>query len=316
MNDKEINSHLKRISLKNWNRLFDLIPQIQATTKFGEWHGGKPDSNGIIEFPNVIHSRIVNDFVNIMYELDLIVDFDWGNWEKGNEILRISNFADQDNVTLVKILTVIIRNGRFNEGLLIRAFENKSIEKILIQIKSNSNTPSLGIVNFDAHLDLRPYNIEGSSGTMFSQIADNCIAKEQEFAYMCLGVQTSANTISLFKKADSLGVNYIFAKDFDDDFENNSAKVDHFISAYEHIYVTICSDLFNSASAPGVSAMQPFGMNPEVVLRILKQILVSNKVISIDIAEVSPRFDQDKRTAKLAAVIIYAIINTLFEVIQ
>jgi len=149
---------------------------------------------------------------------------------------------------------------------------------------------------------------------MFSQIADKCLHERLKFAYMCLGVQASANTISLFKKADSLGVKYIFAKDFDENnFVNISAEINNFIKKHEHIYVTICSDLFNSAFAPGVSAMQPFGMNPEITLKFLKEVLKFNKVISIDIAEVSPRFDQDKRTAKLVAVIIYAIINTLIE---
>ena len=188
---------------------------------------------------------------------------------------------------------------------------------IINHLKKHTKNPNIGIINFDAHLDLRPYKNEGSSGTMFSQIADKCLAERLKFAYMCLGVQTYANTISLFKKADSLEVKYIFAKDFDENnFVNISAELNNFIKKHEHIYVTICSDLFNSAFAPGVSAMQPFGVNPEIALKFLKEVLKSNKVISIDIAEVSPRFDQDKRTAKLVAVIIYAIINTLIEAKQ
>ncbi len=176
------------------------------------------------------------------------------------------------------------------------------------------NEDSLGIINFDAHLDMRPYKNEGSSGTMFSQIADNCKNENREFAYMCLGVQTYANTISLFKEADSLGVNYVLAKDFTEpNLVNISNNLSAFISKYKHIYITVCSDLFNSAVAPGVSAMQPFGMNPEVVLNFIKQIIKSNKVISVDIAEVSPRFDQDNRTAKLAAIVIYGMINAFIE---
>lgn len=59
--------------------------------------------------------------------------------------------------------------------------------------------------------------------------------------------------------------------------------------------------------------MQAFGLNPEIVIKFLKEILKSNKVVSFDIAEVSPRFDHDKRTAILAAIIVYAIINGLIE---
>ena len=185
---------------------------------------------------------------------------------------------------------------------------------IINHLRNQSENPSLGIINFDAHLDLRPYNNGGSSGTMFSQIADNCLSDNLRFAYMCLGVQASANTLNLFKKADSLGSNYMLAKDFEEhNFDHISQEIANFIDKHENIYVTVCSDLFNSSVAPGVSAMQPFGMNPEIALKFLKEILKSNKVISLDVAEVSPRFDQDNRTAKLITVILYAIINTLFE---
>ncbi len=186
---------------------------------------------------------------------------------------------------------------------------------IVGHLESSSNDkPSLGIINFDAHLDLRPYSNGGSSGTMFSQIADSCLAHHRKFSYLCLGVQTYGNTISLFKRADALGARYILAKDFvESNSERISNEVQQFVDAHSHIYVTLCSDVFNSAFAPGVSALQPFGMNPEVVLAQIKEILKSKKVISLDIAEVSPRFDQDNHTAKLVAVIIYAAINTMSE---
>ncbi len=180
--------------------------------------------------------------------------------------------------------------------------------------KNGKNKPSLGIINFDAHFDLRPYKNQGSSGTMFTQIADRCAEQSHPFSYMCLGVQASSNTISLFKKADLLGVKYILGKDFvEPNFESISKTIDEFIDKHELIYFTLCSDVINASFAPGVSAIQPFGMNAEVVLTFIKQIFRSKKVVSFDIAEVSPRFDQDNRTAKLIAVIIFAIINVLNE---
>jgi len=183
--------------------------------------------------------------------------------------------------------------------------------------KQASPRPSVGIINFDAHFDLRPYPNGGSSGTMFAQIADRCAVEKREFGYLCLGIQTSSNTVSLFKRAELLGASHVLAKDFiEPNFTSISSQIASFADRHEHLYVTICSDVFNAASAPGVSALQPFGMNPEVVLLFLKEILATNRVVSLDIAEVSPRFDQDKRTAKLAAVILYAIVNTLTETWQ
>ena len=65
------------------------------------------------------------------------------------------------------------------------------------------------------------------------------------------------------------------------------------------------------AFAPGVSAPQSLGLDPEVVLPLLKHVLRTRKVRGFDICEISPRFDQDNTTANLGAVIIFAVINTL-----
>ena len=186
---------------------------------------------------------------------------------------------------------------------------------ILKYLLRDNSKPNIGIINFDAHFDLRPYPNGGSSGTMFRQIADICKEQELKYSYLCFGVQKHRNTVDLFKTADKLGANYILAKDIvDGDNCNIMEKLDNFIEYKDHIYITICTDVFSSAFAPGVSATQPLGLAPERVLRFLKYILRSDKVISFDIAEVSPRFDQDNTTANLASVLIFTVINTLCQI--
>jgi formiminoglutamase len=182
-------------------------------------------------------------------------------------------------------------------------------------IKNENKNSSIGIINFDAHFDLRPYDSGPSSGTMFKQIADTCSKQDQKYSYMCIGIQKHSNTIDLFKTAQRLGVLYILAKDiaYGDDF-GIMEQVDNFIKQNDSIYLTICSDAFASAYAPGVSATQSLGLDPEKSLKFIKYILRSNKVISFDIAEVSPRFDQDNQSANLAAVIIFSAVNVLAKI--
>lgn len=177
------------------------------------------------------------------------------------------------------------------------------------------DTSKLGIINFDAHFDLRPYDRNGpSSGTMFRQIADRCNQRACEFAYFVLGIQKYGNTVSLFKTANALNTEYVLAKDmYPENFGKIKEQLDSFIARQNEIYLTICSDVFSSAYAPGVSAPQPFGLEPDTVMTLMKHILKSGKVISFDIAEVSPRFDEDNHTAKLASVLIYGFVNTLIE---
>ncbi|EYE87843.1 formimidoylglutamase [Fervidicella metallireducens AeB] len=190
------------------------------------------------------------------------------------------------------------------------AFGNYS--GILNYLAKKTDKPKIGIINFDAHFDLRPYPEGGNSGTMFRQIADICKEKNLDYSYFCIGIQKHSNTVDLFKTADRLGVNYILAKDIiDSDNWSVLEKLDDFIKLQDHIYVTICTDVFSTSYAPGVSATQPLGLDPERVLKFLKHILRSNKTVSFDICEVSPRFDLDSTTADLASLIIFSLVNTV-----
>lgn len=170
----------------------------------------------------------------------------------------------------------------------------------------------LGIVNFDAHFDLRPYKNGSSSGSMFRQIADICKEDGEKYKYLPLGIQQHSNTVQLFKVAKALGVDYILAKEFQTaGYAGILEKVDLFMGDCENAYITICTDVFSSAFAPGVSATQSLGLDPEVVLPVIKHILRTRKIKGFDICEISPRFDQDNTTANLGAVIIFAVISTL-----
>jgi formiminoglutamase len=186
---------------------------------------------------------------------------------------------------------------------------------LLNYLSQTNDKPSIGIINFDAHFDLRPYPNGGTSGTMFRQIADICKYRDIDYSYLCVGIQKRGNTVELFKTADKLGVKYIWAKDIADSGHWNVIdKIDDFMKSKDHIYMTICTDVFSSAFAPGVSAPQPLGLDPERVLKLIKYILKSNKTISFDIAEVSPRFDQDNTTANLASTLIFSVVNTIAKI--
>jgi len=183
------------------------------------------------------------------------------------------------------------------------------IERFLAQ-----ENQELGIFNLDAHFDMRPYKNGASSGTMFAQIADRCQEQNKDFRYMVAGIQQYGNTVGLFKKAEDLNVKYLMARDISNDTMFAVGQdIIRFTKKQKKIYMTLCSDVISSAYAPGVSAPQPFGLHPEIILKLIKTVIQSGKVISFDIAEVSPRFDEDNRTSKLAAIIVFAVINSVIE---
>jgi formiminoglutamase len=173
---------------------------------------------------------------------------------------------------------------------------------------------SIGIINFDAHFDLRPLTIEGkgTSGTSFTQISEFLKEKELPFKYACVGIQPRGNTLSLFDEAKKRGVSYLLAEELYQKGPNVTIQfLSSFISGLDKIYLTIDLDVFQSAIAPGVSAPQPLGIDPRMVLTSLRLLASSTKLIGFDIAELNPFFDQDGHTARLAAFLALEIFDTL-----
>jgi formiminoglutamase len=170
----------------------------------------------------------------------------------------------------------------------------------------------LGIINFDAHFDMRPMlpNNHGSSGTPFLQIAESQQAAGKHFDYNVVGIQHAGNIRLLFDTAKKFQTKVILADELHTGQTQKCVDfIDRIIDQNEMVYMSVCLDVFSASYAPGVSANQPLGLEPWDVIPFVRQLAGSGKVISFDIAELSPRYDVDGRTAKLAALLIYEFVH-------
>jgi formiminoglutamase len=178
-------------------------------------------------------------------------------------------------------------------------------------IEHASHAHDLAIVNFDAHLDLRAlthteHGARGSSGTPFRQIAERCQHSGLGFHYACSGISRAANTQALFDFADAQRV----LCQFDEDLRTHlhasaTSALRAFLEQHAALYLSLCMDVFPAAHAPGVSAPAAMGVTPEVIETLLCELVRTGKLRMLDIAELNPLFDQDQRTAKLAARMIW-----------
>ncbi|MEM8508099.1 MAG: formimidoylglutamase [Bacteroidota bacterium] len=174
---------------------------------------------------------------------------------------------------------------------------------------SKKKRPAIGIINFDAHFDLREDHPQSNSGTPFYQLAN----ENEPFPYLCLGIRKDANDRTLFETAAEMDVTYVLQNTFRIEFVKEiNTWIKAFIANVDHVYVTIDLDGFSSAYAPGVSAASPMGFSPDIVLESLETIITSGKLISVDVAEMNPEFDRDGSTAKLAASLIHKVIHSEF----
>lgn len=163
-----------------------------------------------------------------------------------------------------------------------------------------SNNQKLGIINMDAHFDLRPIvDGKGHSGSSFFQLAEENGA---DFNYLCLGVQRSVNPKSLFETAEKVGAKWMVMEDFRmNNWEVIQEKILWFLDSVDKIYLSVDMDGFSSAFAPGVSAPSPMGFRPEFAFKVFELIASSKKLISMDVVELNPAFDHDQATSRLAA---------------
>lgn len=172
---------------------------------------------------------------------------------------------------------------------------------------------SLGIINFDAHLDLRQPNPVGHSGSPFFQIADDCRRQQTPFRYACIGLREDANPRELWQRANALGVLQVMRSKLLPKYHETALdKLASFVDGVDVVYLTMDMDGFSSAIAPGVSAASPMGFYPEDIMPFLDLILQSKKLISVDLAELNPKYDQDNQTALLAAALIHKILREVF----
>ncbi|QGG51885.1 formimidoylglutamase [Lysinibacillus pakistanensis] len=168
----------------------------------------------------------------------------------------------------------------------------------------------IGIVNIDAHFDLRPYDEQPSSGTMFRQILE----QDPYTDYFVLGIQRYGNTNELFEKADELHVKYILEENMT---AENKVQIlndlQHYMDNHDYVLLTLCMDVLNAAFAPGVSAPSPFGLDTSTVRTILQKVTSHPKTHSFDICEVNPSLDENGRTVKLGAYFVYEALNNLLK---
>ena len=116
-------------------QLEDINVRIQRNTiPWGKLDGGEVDESGVMQWPYMVRNQVVDDFVRFMYDKGLVIDFDWGGWKKGREWYRSideNKYNNLDSLTILKLLTAVIRNDHFSESAIVNAFEEGTFPKLI-----------------------------------------------------------------------------------------------------------------------------------------------------------------------------------------
>ncbi|MGB2398119.1 MAG: formimidoylglutamase [Flavobacteriaceae bacterium] len=174
--------------------------------------------------------------------------------------------------------------------------------------KEQQKKAIIGVLNFDAHFDLRAPLPKAHSGSPFFQLLE----ADPQLNYYVVGLQPHANPQSLFSYAEKRNVGFTLSNQcnlFNINFI--AEKISAFFSDCDGLYVSVDLDGFSSAYAPGVSAPSPLGFSPTFYQLLFEKIVAQQRICGLDVVEYNPHYDQDNKTAKLAAQLINFAICTI-----
>jgi formiminoglutamase len=160
-----------------------------------------------------------------------------------------------------------------------------------------------GIINLDAHLDVRPLEAgQGHSGSPFRQALEH----PSRPLYACLGAQPHSTSRYHWLYARRQGCPVYWARDAASRLEECfSQERDRMAAAGCHVLVSVDADVVRAADVPGVSAPNFGGLSGEQVRRCVRLAGLSPQVSSLDIVEISPPHDRDGQSARWAALAVW-----------
>lgn len=165
----------------------------------------------------------------------------------------------------------------------------------------------IGIINFDAHLDIRTAQ-NTSSGTPFKQLADYCQENNRPFNYMCIGANLAANTEALVQTASDLNVEIIWDTECSEiNIPYIQSQIQKFIEQVDIIYLTIDLDVLPTHTMFAVSAPSALGVEMRVLLSLASTIAKTKKLKAVDLVEYNPDLDPQQLCAKVPARFVWQI---------
>jgi formiminoglutamase len=172
-----------------------------------------------------------------------------------------------------------------------------------------------GIVNFDAHLDVRPLLAGlGHSGSSFRQALEHPTQPLPGSCYYCLGLQPHSTSRKHLRYAQDRGCIVHWAAEVArNPAYYYGAAVQELEAASRKSYVTIDADVVCQADVPGVSAPNSVGLSGAAIIECARLAGASPQVAGMDIVEINPRHDRDGQSARWAALVVWTfLVNTLW----
>ena len=119
-----IEAALKALSNKDRQHLDDSLRWMDEGDSFGEWHTPAP-KEGVSQWPYLVYSDRVKHLTQALYDVGLVVSFDWNSW---GHAVGTDSLPTEDPIDAVKTITTILRAERFNDGFKLKNCESGHLQ--------------------------------------------------------------------------------------------------------------------------------------------------------------------------------------------
>jgi formiminoglutamase len=165
----------------------------------------------------------------------------------------------------------------------------------------------VGVINLDAHLDVRPYAPgQGHSGSPFRQALEHPSHPLPGEFYCCLGAQPFSVSREHAEYVKQQGGAIRWQTDVAgrlvEELEWQCRRV---TGQGCPVYLTVDADVVGTADVPGVSAPNPLGLEGAEVFACCRAAGATPGLTSFDLVEINPQLDRDGQSARWAALAVW-----------
>src|SRR5690625_3737705 len=211
--------------------------------------------------------------------------------------------------------TDIIGNHKRVEEGLTDVFATKAANHWMIlggdhaisygSIKAFSKNRTMGIIQFDAHHDLRNTEDGGpTNGTPFRRLLEDKVIKGEHLVQ--IGIRDFTNASAYDDYAKQHGVTVYTMKDVAEMALTHilEKEIKRLAEQTDCLYVSVDMDVLDQAFAPGCPAIGPGGMDTITLLDGILFAAKQEKVKAMDIVEIDPTIDFRNMTSRVAAYVM------------
>jgi len=198
-------------------------------------------------------------------------------------------------------LTDVFATGAANHWLILGGDHSISYGSI----KAFAKKKTIGVIQFDAHHDLRNTEDGGpTNGTPFRRLLEDQVIKGEHLVQ--IGIRDFTNAFAYDEYAKAQEISVYTMKDVENMTLMNIMKkeIQRLSEQTDCIYVSVDMDVLDQAFAPGCPAIGPGGMDSKTLLEGILFAGKQEKVKAMDIVEIDPTIDFRNMTSRVAAYIM------------